>query len=558
MKYAHISLVALAAMAIAGCGGGSDNGNNGKGDVTDTEKLLGGLAFRLSSGTTIKNGQSRIIDQRNIKCDGPGDCALKVTGNATDGYELTSTGGTITVTLVPQQTTRDGTDNSAAVTEANRERDAANRRAAEEERKRKEAEQELATEQQQGNLRVRAPKLVAALNATFGPLATTVTREDRGSPKVSFSSIGNYEGPTNPPSVPGSWSGVRYTYDGTVHEDTVTIYTNIGSPNQREFWKIHGLAADGLTITVSNGEATYTPENGQAETIQIGGTSAALYAANGAAITDTNEAVGARVSATYAGTGGWLICTDCTAAVSLPNRKIPADDSGTWVFRPRSITALHNRSQDETYLQFGLWASHPEDEGDDYRSPAFQWIASGGSQTIDASAVALKGPAKFVGGAVGEYSIDKVGDRDAKAGSFTAATELRADFGAEGANTHTISGKIHDFKENGSSLGWGTLSLVGNLNDPATTVNIGSAGIAGGLTIEGTAVTGSWQANLYGVTNEDVAKPQGAKCQNTGCAAELAGVAGRFDASGGIVAGGGNTDSDVAIVGAFGAAYTGQ
>jgi len=572
MKHSHIGLVALAAMAIAGCGGGSDNGSGSGGSVTDTETLLGGLAFTLPSGTTIRNGQSRTIAQRTIKCDGPKDCALTVTGSAAEGYELTSTGGMITVTLASpprqenQQNNQLQQDNNRLTQENNQLQQDKNR-----------LQKDLNIERQQGNLRVRVPKLLGRVDTTdefdadnsLVGVTVTHTRADRAQ-KIAFPAIGTYDNPTSLTDI-SSWPGVRYARDLSGFNEALRLYTNIGNPNTRKFWKVHADASTnrlGIQVTVNSsslqGVASGTRAVAQNEDDDDAGTFENVTTGIYDRVTVSGNLGGASGTFTCtSGCSGGIADTPIDTTGYISNGKPSFDSDEVWDFTPASRRADYNRPQDETYLYFGLWAQHPESENGDYRANAFRWIAGGGE--LSSLPSTLKGTARFEGDAVGQYAIGEVGDRKAKEGIFTATATLNADFGDGTTAGGNISGRITGFQENGSPLtAWETLHLGGTAlaTDPASQVAFTEAALGTGATagkIEGSTLAGTWGATLYGVNNPgavgvgEADRPSGYRCQDTGCDAELAGVAGWFNASGRIAAGA--TNVDTAIVGAFGAAH---
>ena len=295
--------------------------------------------------------------------------------------------------------------------------------------------------------------------------------------------------------------------------------------------------------------------------IQITGTSADPYREDGKPITSDDTAKGIRIRATYGGTSGWLVRDGhATTKIAFPGRKLPEDEQiEDWEFRAGSLIASHQRPQDETYLYFGIWAREPKDKDG---TPDFKWIAGGGQETPQPDFAALTGTARFVGGAVGQYAIDKTATGgSADIGIFTATATFDAAFDVDGdgtvnANTENkLSGSITGFRkmEDGSALA-GTLYLGGSggANPPATLAGGGGgvetvAGASG--TIDGVKVTGSWEAKLYGVDNQD--PPEGATCPN-GCAADVAGITGWFSADENDAPNG--AGSVVAISGAFGAA----
>jgi len=443
---------------------------------------------------------------------------------------------------------------------------------------------QLKDAQEQGNLKIRVPKLLGGSDGNQGLLATfdgsdgatftnVTVKRMRESENIEVSGYDS----TTPQGISG-WNSSRYIFDGSDSKVTVSLYTNIGSPNTRQFWKVHGFGDDDLGLSV-----VVVPQNGSTKgsaTIDSGereGLDGAIQITGSPEAISNDISNGIEIPASFGGTSGRIICEACNSdPVSdyyTSSAGFKGTDWGAAEFRANRLTASHQRVQDETYLYFGIWARHPEDADSDYGTDNFQRIGGGvvggDAENLSSIPTTLEGEATFIGGAVGEYAIGELGRegqdgyRKAKAGSFTATANLFADFG----DTDTVHGNITGFQENGSSLGWGTLRLVGDettaLDTPGNKagfsgINVETGARAGDMTISGTEVTGTWGATLYGVTNAvdtDGDGPTGATCQKTGCAAELAGFVGWFNADGGIVGGGSDTDEDVAIVGAFGAAY---
>ena len=134
--------------------------------------------------------------------------------------------------------------------------------------------------------------------------------------------------------------------------------------------------------------------------------------------------------------------------------------------------------------------------------------------------------------------------RAAKIGTFTATANFSATFGG----SPTISGRITDFKEGGSSLGSGWHVFLGSSASAAATLD--AAGATGTLeahgAVDGDTAEGIWAATLHGSDNADMsaaADYTAAKYPR----ADVAGVAGWFRA---------NAGTNAAIAGAFGAACT--
>ena len=434
-------------------------------------------------------------------------------------------------------------------TTAQQEAEAAQQQAEQEaQQAQQEAQQQIEEAQRQAALSQRVSGLLTALGAddlsTEHEEAGVTVEHMRGATggrKVEPNDF--YARGSAAPGISG-WQSASFTRETSANVDTLYLYTNIQSPNTRPFWKVHGISAVGMTATL--------------QTIAAGGR-AVPNADTNSDNSDGHQYDELTISGSLGATGGTFTCaTACTGTVggdtddvdshvTFTGGKPVFDDATEWTFTPTSVTAAHQRPQDETYLYFGIWARHPKTATG---TPDFKWIAGGGAQGIgrtpaaltDANFEALTGTATFTGGAVGQYAIDKtsVGGQTSS-GTFTAKATLRAKFDAP----RQLSGQITEFRAGGTSLaGWNVYLQGSDSDTPATLVAAGTTGttVASG-TIDGVSATGTWAARLYGVDN--MAPPAGTQCPN-GCRADVAGVTGWF-----------NADSDpagiVAIAGAFGA-----
>ena len=138
MKHAHISLVALAAMAIAGCGGGSNNKTNGEGG-TDTPKpfnvvLPTGHGLSAVGEIEIEAGKSKPTGSgASLSCpDSAGDDGCVVTVEVADAtlgtFTATSTGGQVTVTIPEDpEVTRLKRERDTAISQRNQQQQRADR-----------------------------------------------------------------------------------------------------------------------------------------------------------------------------------------------------------------------------------------------------------------------------------------------------------------------------------------------------------------------------------------------------------------------------------------------
>ena len=417
--------------------------------------------------------------------------------------------------------------------EAEAEEEREKREAAEEQARqaREAAERRIEEAEQQANTAVRAPLLITELRALAAADVATGAGVGHGPGESrTFTRPLNLPATGSAPRVPGSWSSASYSGPrGNVGTDTVYLYTNIQAPSSKAFWKVHGESVTGITGT----DAMAKPSSF--------GTDRSLYrSSDGTTAEDRDN--GSR-SGTYDGYSGTFKCsTACNIAADADGA---LTFTGTWTFTA-SLTAKRSSrraEQDTEFLYFGIWAYEPTAAAD---TPDFKWAASGaGAITADPNFAALRGSATFTGGAIGKYALTKVAGRAAKIGTFTATANFSATF--DGADS-TISGRITDFKEGGSSLGSGWHVFLGS--NASTAATLAAEGASGTLeahgAIDGDTAEGIWAATLHGSDNADMSAADGytaAKYPR----ADVAGVAGWFRA---------NADSNAAIAGAFGAACT--
>ena len=408
---------------------------------------------------------------------------------------------------------------------------------------RQEAAQAQQQAQQQANINLRAPKLLAALAGLTEAETESATVTHGSSPKVVPQ--GNYSRQSSAPGISGFGGDILTKKIGNTATDTVYLYTNIKAPGNRAFWKVHGtsftMGTGSEDVRASGSRATHT----------VDGTTPANYSE-------------LEIDGHFDGARGTFNCeTGCTGViddgydthVTFSDGK-PTFVSGTWIFEPNSLTAGVTQRvggddtgerQDSEFLYFGIWSREPNDASVTTPAHDVKWIGGGDGVGITAANfAALTGQAKFVGGAVGRYALtNQVGQAD-RIGTFTATAEFTADFGA----TETLEGDITDFREGGRSLGSDWNVYLGA--DADGSAELGETGIAaqtGGAiaSIGGVDVIGDWNATLHGSDNvttgiSDLEDYTAEKYP----AADLSGVQGWFEAA--------DTSVGVGIAGAFGAA----
>ena len=427
----------------------------------------------------------------------------------------------------------------AAVTEAEEKVEEAEQQA---QQTQQEADRRIEEAEEQATVAVRAPLVIGVLGAV--DTDDTATGADVGhmpGGRRTFTRPLNLPAKGSAPSVPGSWSSASYSGPrGNVGTDTVYLYSNIQAPSKRKFWQVYG--ADEPVSDSNKAMARLTTGRRSPQVTDNKETP------DDATDDDFTVTYGGR----FNGASGTLSCsgTNPAAACMLTNAEtategLVIDDAGDgWTFTPSSVNnAVGMDMQDRTYLYFGIWAFEPTDPSDGTNPHTFQW-AAGGDGTDITTLTGLTGTADFTGGAIGRYALAKVGGRPAKIGTFTAKATFSATFG----DTPTISGRITEFKEGGSSLGsdWHvflglTASTAAELDASGTT---GSPMTYGA--IDGDNATGAWGATLHGTNNMEL-MDRNKYPLATYPETELTGIAGWFEAAAG---------TDAAIAGAFGAACT--
>ena len=428
------------------------------------------------------------------------------------------------------------------------------------------AEQRTLQAEAEANRRIEEAEQQADVSERVGPLITALGKlADRNTTapgaSVEHKPGGNrtFKRPLSlprsgtAPSVPGRWSSVSFIgRRGTTGTDTVYLYTNIEAPSSREFWKKYGESV----LEITEGSPTGVPK----VTVSGFGTQEKeLYPDSNGTERTSGENKERSIGGTYDGYSGTFSCpSECDIKANAQgNLTFSAASDESWTFTSTAKTR-NVKEEDTEHLYFGIWAYEPteptSETSDMSRNYDIQWIA-GGDASGDAIGISdtefrgLEGEAEFNGGAIGKYALKKVGRRAAKIGTFTATATFTADFDA----TPTLSGRITDFKEGGSSLGedW-EIFLGADASTAATLSNVGvgttTSGASGEIASE--SVMGAWAATLHGSDNYDEFTPgQRNRDKNPYPktkypTADLAGVAGWFEASG----------TNAAIAGAFGAA----
>jgi len=574
MKYAHIGLVTLAAMVLAGCGGGgSDNGGgSGSFDVENLRQDVRSALVKFEGQTiNLAAGKTRVdVDGGAIVFSGCADgCSITVSRPNNAEIVVMASVDDVTARFEPVQTQTGGGSTGNTGGDEDEIGDL-NKEIATKDKEIKDLKNQVSSAEDQAEAKQRAPQwidelseesaLTAATNYNATEDVTVEHERPKGSPKFQPTALSRYNGPRTRLSDFSGWRGSRFISRAADHREDdiqrVYLYTNIGSPSSsgRDFWKVVPDDTDttrqGYQVTIADDSAFEEDATGNKVTPILLRGSSTMY--TGLSVTGSLGGVRGTFTCDCGGNSGGVALPDpldWSTYVTFPNGK--PDFQVEWVFSTTSSTVDYSRPQDETYLYFGFWE---EEQGDATAAPDFKWIASGGATAgADLGNLDdLNGSASFDGGVIGRYAI-KGGQADTDI--FTAKVNLTATFD----DTDTVGGSITGFEVNGESMPsteWG-LDLEGTGGAQSATLTDGSVGADAGIVagrIDGITVEGSWFATLYGVDNEGT-PPTGASCKSGTtdmCAVDLAGFAGRFNASGSVSTGE-NVNPDVAISGAFAA-----
>ncbi|MDE0712883.1 MAG: hypothetical protein OXH60_12205 [Rhodospirillales bacterium] len=393
--------------------------------------------------------------------------------------------------------------------------------------------QEQLTEAERAELSARASSFRPTLD---GPGMGSVTVEWPRGGSLTFRPAGTLTPGSAAPSVPGGWRSAGFTGQSgsatALVNETVYLYTNIQAPGNREFWKKYGgedlpitqqQVTDGLVVPSTSVSRTRSDPNDP-----------------------TSAYVSASTSGSYDGVGGRFSCTGDENACTVTRSSGATTIGGSWTFKATNLRSGAPVDQDDAYLYFGIWSSIPDGISGTYD---FDYIAGGGA--VSGSALigfdTLTGSATFRGGAVGRYATLAGVGRAAKIGTFTATATLNVNFGAADAEG-TLSGRLTDFREDGSSLtGWSvTLGSAGDVSTPAAISGAAVATVTNGTVanIGGVPVGGDWGATFHGSANTVTGLDDRTKYP----AVDLAGVTGWFDA----------TSDSASLAGAFAAKSPGN
>ena len=382
----------------------------------------------------------------------------------------------------------------------------------------------------------------------------------------------------------GEWAGTRLTRMVGTNTETLTVYTDIGSPTRVPFYNFDNdpttpsLYDSGATPPVDTSSITFTstttppPLTLTAALMTQGTLDPNEFPAPGPSgdgdVTvefqaDTPTASTATVQGNYNGAPGTYVCTQTTAAgdpcvLTVSPTGVYTAVSSSWTFTPQ-YNANAWRGDGE-FMSFGWWLQEPRSEDGTY---SYQYYYDAQRFYNTANAGIPIGPATYNGRAAGRYAVQEIDDSgvvDGSTGQFTAAAALTANFSAQ--PNVTIEGTISGFQGEGDMDMSGWMVTLHRKSIARANLGDGSGGLAATAVttgqfpnaqsdptarrFDGTTATigdhtayGTWTGHFVG--NAMRTNTAGARVPVTN--AQPLGVAGVFQA-----------DSDaVSIAGAFGA-----
>ena len=315
-------------------------------------------------------------------------------------------------------------------------------------------------------------------------------------------------------------------YDGSVHDktvkkitDTITVYTNVEEPGEISYPDYYAVASrsgvDGMASTTAStmgqveiDEASVGMNSKLFSSAEFpaGDRQNFVYPADDAN-TPADESEAREFGGMFNGVQGTYSCSgdDCEAMSDKDGNL--ASLTGMWLFTPGAsdltTVMIPGVDHDTDYLAFGYWLRGTEkDDGSiEYGVGTF----FSGADAFTAEIATLTGSAKYAGKAAGMYgrkTLDAEGNAlSATSGEFTADANLTAYFGqVNNANNvgtiagnllNTIRGTINNFQDGAENLNW-TLAL------DAIDIESSFPAFEGGTTTGSTAIEGDWAGSFYG------------------------------------------------------------
>ena len=305
------------------------------------------------------------------------------------------------------------------------------------------------------------------------------------------------------------WAGKRWAAPPGGASVEAMVYSNVEAPKMGK--KFGGAAAnDEFQYALTSGGITVDTSTTavQARVALTGVTRTAGTETFKLPDPNPGGATVINVLGSHHGVSGTYNCTPstpadgCTASVAARGFTLGA---GTWTFTPSDANARVTESADTAYASYGWWI-HKSADGKTFTASAFHDFNVDTLPTGEAvTALPAAGTATYMGGAAGKYALSSSTGGMNDAGHFTARATLEAEFGT----TSKISGTIDQFMgADGEARNWsvelaestitastgviaGDPDTGGNTDAQNTVWTIG--GVKAGMTAQD---AGSWSGSL--------------------------------------------------------------
>ena len=318
------------------------------------------------------------------------------------------------------------------------------------------------------------------------------------------------------PMVGEGFEGTKFDYPGKGNRpvtEMAAVYTNITESKEGD-WVPESFGTTGFQVSTDVGdEGTVTFVGGnETRASRIGGSILPAEPDMGITTTESHDSTGAGVPGTFYGVGGVYRCESAECTVE---RKGDVVRFTGFKFDPDSKTPMAQHvTPDMAYTLFGYWMKSARLRDNADGNPVHEVMvaafhdgmgARGGNNLAD-----VEGTAKYYGAAAGVY-VKNEGEGDSLEvthGTFTADAMLEAKFGGTGiaGDDHdSVSGKISDFMDGSTDLGFADLKLGKAAINTSDADDAGKISSDRGLTAEtdGGGTSGNWEGRFYGNANPD-------------------------------------------------------
>ena len=267
-------------------------------------------------------------------------------------------------------------------------------------------------------------------------------------------------------SSAGRWSATTAHNRGQTYEDTIVVYSDVGSPKSTPIMEVHeGFQQDTETaslymLSIGTNNQDHKEHIASSQFPTTGGATKDFALTVDSDDVDTDNDLTAQISGSYDRARGNYRCSNrdgnpCTVQYTGAGYLFTA---GTWTFRTSKGSTV--RVPDADFMNFGWWRRKTNETGV-FSYGAFSGTSNTGDAQVDSAFSALEGTARYVGRAIGQYAIYQSLGTQSNHGEFKATATLDANFG-DGTDAGTLSGSITGFDV---SPGWSLTFKVAEMSN---------------------------------------------------------------------------------------------